>query len=105
MHPMRRSPCALAQRFATEPLHSFARPSHAIYGGSSSIDPQTEAVRTIDCGVEGNGKWSGMVAVGHTLYCAPCNASTVLVVDPTTEKLSFIEGAGALRLKYRGICE
>ena len=38
------------------------------------------------------------------LYCAPCDASTMLVIDPQMRSLSFIEGAGTGGLKYGGIC-
>ena len=38
------------------------------------------------------------------LYCAPGNASTVLVIDPGTQTLSFIEGAGSGGQKYSSIC-
>ena len=64
-------------------------------------------------GRENNGICAGP---DKRLYCAPRGASTVLVVDPKTDKLlasfvdpktdklSFIEGAGAEGNKYLGIC-
>ena len=38
------------------------------------------------------------------LYCAPANASTMLVIDPEMRSLSFIAGAGSGGFKYSGIC-
>ena len=38
------------------------------------------------------------------LYCAPCNASSVLVIDPCARTLGFIEGVGERGLKSNGIC-
>ena len=38
------------------------------------------------------------------LYCAPSTAATVLVIDPGTQTLSFIEGAGGGGKKYTDIC-
>ena len=50
-------------------------------------------------------KYIGICAgVDGRLYCAPCDASTVLVIDPETQTLSFIEGAGGGGQKYFGIC-
>ena len=38
------------------------------------------------------------------LYCAATAASSVLVIDPRTQTLSFIEGAVGSGLKWSGIC-
>ena len=38
------------------------------------------------------------------LYCSPFNASSVLVIDPCSRTLRFIEGAEEGGLKYFGIC-
>ena len=59
------------------------------------IDADTESVRRIDCtaslGALGMGvyKWAGICAAagGRELYCAPCHASCVLVIDATTETI------------------
>lgn len=33
----------------------------------------------------------GIAAVGNTLFCSPCNASSVLVIDAETEAVRTIE--------------
>lgn len=49
-------------------------------------------------------KWSGIAAgADGLLYCAPCNADTVLVIDPQTHEISHIPGAGAAKFKWSGI--
>ncbi|KAJ8605434.1 hypothetical protein CTAYLR_003312 [Chrysophaeum taylorii] len=47
----------------------------------------------ITCGGEGSMKWRGVAAVGttNTLFCAPYNASTVLVIDAETKEVATIE--------------
>ena len=40
---------------------------------------------TIETGHEGDYKWSGIASVGETLFCAPHNASSVLVIDAKTK--------------------
>jgi hypothetical protein len=45
------------------------------------IDPQANTTTIIECGVAGNDKWSGITACGGKLYCAPGNASGVLVAQ------------------------
>lgn len=49
-------------------------------------------------------RWSG-IALGpdDRLYCAPCHATSVLVIDPATGKLSHIVGAGSKPYKWTGI--
>ena len=37
------------------------------------------------------------------LYCAPCDASTMLVIDPEMRSLSFTAGAGSGN-QYSSIC-
>ena len=50
---------------------------------------------------EGGHKYSGICAgPDGRLYCAPCDASKVLVIDPGTQTLSFMEGAGGGGMKY-----
>ncbi len=34
------------------------------------------------------------------LYCAPFDASTMLLIDPEPQAVSFIAGAGQGRMKY-----
>ena len=52
-------------------------------------------------GSEGVLKYNGIRAgPDERLYCAPYNASKVLVIDPETRKLSFIEGVGEGGMKY-----
>ena len=54
---------------------------------------------------EGGIKYSDICAgPDGLLYCAPFNASSVLVIDPCARTLSFINGAGDLGMKYYGIC-
>ena len=59
----------------------------------------------IPCNVDGDAKWCGIVAVGPTahmtgskLFCAPFNASSILVIDPKSETVhqieSDVEGTG-----------
>ena len=48
-------------------------------------------------GMEYSGLWVGPDGL---LYCAPCGASTVLVINPVTRTLSFIDGAEDGRKKY-----
>jgi DNA-binding beta-propeller fold protein YncE len=61
-------------------------------------------VSTIECGVAGGEKWHGICAVGTKLYCAPCNASSVLVIDADTDTVSTIECGVAGEQKWGGIC-
>ena len=43
---------------------------------------------------EGEGKYSGIAAgPDGKLYCSPQNATNVLVIDPLTGSISFIEGS------------
>jgi adenylylsulfate kinase-like enzyme len=76
---------------------------------TSSSGPTTtslktkEVVVTIECGVAGNNKWGGIAAVGSKLYCAPYSASSVLVIDADTDKISMIECSVAGGDKWRGI--
>ncbi len=61
-------------------------------------------MHTIECGVEGSSRWSGIVAVGTKLFCAPCNASSVLAIDADcsskeaqlSEKLRLLAQGGAI---------
>ena len=65
----------------------------------------TEAVHTIECGVEGGAKWAGIAAVGTKLFCAPRFASSVLIIDSdcsTKEaelfgELQSLAGVGMIR--------
>jgi hypothetical protein len=54
------------------------------------IDAKTEVMRTIECGVEGQGKFISIAAVDNKLFCTPYNASSVLVVDIKTEAMRTI---------------
>ena len=54
------------------------------------IDANKESVRTIGCGVAGNYKWTGIAPMGRKLFCAPCNASDVLMVDADSETVRAI---------------
>jgi DNA-binding beta-propeller fold protein YncE len=62
-----------------------------------------DSVRTIECGVAGDGKWLGIAAVGSKLYCAPSSASSVLVIDTRTDTVSTIECGVAGDGKWWGI--
>jgi flagellar motor protein MotB len=76
---------------------------------TSSSGPTTTSLKTkevvvaIECGVAGNNKWGGIAAVGSKLYCAPYNASSVLVIDADADKISMIECGVAGGDKWRGI--
>ena len=58
----------------------------------------------IPCGGAGNQYFGICHGVDGQLYCAPRNASTVLVIEPESRTLSFVEGAGDGSGKYGGIC-
>jgi hypothetical protein len=59
------------------------------------IDAEAEAVRTIECGVEGVNKWNGIAAVGTKLFRAPHTASSVLVTESDCSAAKR-RGGGAL---------
>ena len=50
--------------------------------------PKVET-KLIECGGEGGGKWSGIAYANGKFFCAPCNASTVLVIDAATGAVRF----------------
>ena len=45
------------------------------------VDPARNTVSTIETGIAGKQKWSGIAECGGRLFCAPRKASGVLVVD------------------------
>eukprot|EP00966_Prymnesium_polylepis_P082523 1910871-Prymnesium_polylepis.1 len=71
--------------------------------GATVGDVAAAAVRTIECGVEGGLKWNGIAAVGTKLFCAPGDASSVLVIDAETEAVRTIECGVEGGAKWRGI--
>mgnify|MGYP007125915366 CR=1 FL=1 len=52
---------------------------------------EREERQRIDVGVRRPDKWSGIAACAGRLYCAPCNESSVLVIDPATNTVRTIE--------------
>uniref|UniRef100_A0A7S0JEQ2 Uncharacterized protein n=1 Tax=Calcidiscus leptoporus TaxID=127549 RepID=A0A7S0JEQ2_9EUKA len=62
-----------------------------IGAGASVTDVEAEEAHATECGVEGHRKWIGIAAVGNKLFCAPCNASSVLVIDAHTNAMRTIE--------------
>ena len=68
------------------------------------VDPQAGATSVIECGIEGDGKWRDMAALGDKLYCSPSGASGVLVIDPLAGTTTAIPCAGvAGSSKWAGI--
>eukprot|EP00927_Polykrikos_kofoidii_P069497 TRINITY_DN65004_c0_g1_i1.p1 TRINITY_DN65004_c0_g1~~TRINITY_DN65004_c0_g1_i1.p1 ORF type:complete len:369 (+),score=52.01 TRINITY_DN65004_c0_g1_i1:180-1286(+) len=68
-------------------------------GRVGSVEDETDTV-TIP---KGNSKWLGAAfASNGKIYCAPYNASTVLVINTKDKELSFIEGAGMGSAKWAG---
>ena len=60
-----------------------------------AIDSCARTLRFIEGAGEGGVKYAGICAgPDGLLYCAPRDASSVLVIDPGTSTLSFIDGAG-----------
>ena len=58
------------------------------------MDPETRGVEAFGALGEGGCKWAGGVLVDGLIFCAPCESSTVLVIDPaarTTETFGDIE--------------
>ena len=53
--------------------------------------------------MEGSGKYYGIAAVGSKLYCAPCNASAVLVIDSETDRTHTIPCGAEGHSKWNGI--
>jgi hypothetical protein len=63
-----------------------------------------DQMRRIECGVKGIAKWNGIAAVGSKLYCAPFQASTVLVIDSKTDRtVSTVECGVKGNGKWNGI--
>ena len=55
---------------------------------------------------EGGTKYAGICAgPDGRLYCAPCNADTLLAIETETQTLSWIEGAGEGGWKQVGMSE
>ena len=69
------------------------------------IDADTETVRTVSAGtcVNGFSKWFGIAAVGSRVYCAPSNASSVLVIDAESESVRTLPCGLAGAGKWSGI--
>eukprot|EP00928_Gymnodinium_smaydae_P096915 TRINITY_DN8659_c0_g1_i2.p1 TRINITY_DN8659_c0_g1~~TRINITY_DN8659_c0_g1_i2.p1 ORF type:complete len:1008 (-),score=153.72 TRINITY_DN8659_c0_g1_i2:555-3578(-) len=66
------------------------------HGGGAGLEPSS---------VLGEGlKYSGIArGPDGLLYCSPFDSSKVLIIDPSTQKLEFIDGAGEEHGKYGGI--
>ena len=61
-------------------------------------------LRTIDCNLQpGRPKWRGIAAVGSKLFCAPHDASVVLVMDAETEAVHTIACGVEGDFKWCGI--
>jgi len=75
------------------------------------IDSETDTVSTIRSGflASFDGKfwqgqmWQGIAALGTKLYCAPSNASSVLVIDSVTNTTSSIPCGVAGKYKWMGV--
>jgi len=72
------------------------------------IDTQRSTLSRIEGACDGvafKHRWSGIARSPRDgrLYCSPFNANSVLVVDPRTEKITFMHGAGSGDCKWSGI--
>ena len=55
------------------------------------INLQANTTTVIECGIAGDAKWIGIAACGDKLYCAPFNASGMLVIVPQAGMTRGIE--------------
>ena len=68
------------------------------------IDPQAGTTTVIECDGAGSsnpaavsrnaGRWYGILAMGDTLYCAPCCATGLLVIDPQAGTTTVVDCPG-----------
>mmetsp|Transcript_13104 Transcript_13104/g.14986 ORF Transcript_13104/g.14986 Transcript_13104/m.14986 type:complete len:458 (+) Transcript_13104:86-1459(+) len=73
---------------------------------SAGITRKSDAMskkRTISCGVDGHKKWCGIAEYDNKLFCAPYNASSVLVIDAELEEVRTIPCGVNGNYKWRGI--
>jgi hypothetical protein len=76
-------------------------PQYGIRG--SNMFPENTADTTILSGLSGANNWiGGVLAPNGKIYCIPYNSTSVLVIDPHTETISYITGLSSDSGKWAG---
>ena len=101
------TPLEIAEANACAPVVDHAlkldAPELAFAMARSLASRFTDSCATIECGVPGGDKWSGIAACDGRLYCTPRDASSVLVIEPVTNTCSTIDCGTSGEHKWFGI--